>query len=245
MRFIYAVMIGVVVSFVLIAGCEPEPEIFAMKKERVDANTRKTTYYTNGMLRSESISTRNNGIDDVWKYYENGVLTRIDEDLNFDGVIDKIRTYDPETGVLLVTKMDADFDGTFEIIDEYKPLAEQSDEMIARKKENQQVETEEEMITVAPPQPERALVAQDTSGNTTVEQINTQDEMMDIAPTSQPVERSSIVIEEDDLPRSKPGTGSYFEPLEVNPGTGSVTPARNSKVVPAPVFTHPSDNLGD
>ena len=245
MRLIYAVVIGVAFSIVLIAGCEPEPEIFAMKKERLNATTSKTTYYTNGMLRSESISTRDNGIDDVWRYYENGVLTRIDEDLNFDGVVDKIRIYDSESGKLRVTKIDANFDGTFEIIDEYEDVYDQSDEKIERQKENQPVVIEEKTVTVTDTQPEKSTVYQDASGNTRVEQINIEDEMVDVPPAPASEQRSTIIIEEDEMPRSKPGSGSYFEPLEVNPGTGSVTPARDSKIVPAPVFTHPSDNLGD
>ncbi len=241
MRFIFAVIICFVVSFLLLSGCEPQPEIFAMKKERVDANTKTTKFYTNGMLRSESISTRNNGIDDVWRYYENGVLVRIDEDLNFDGVVDKIRTFDPETGTLLVTKIDANFDGTFEIVDEYEDTAYLTDEKLERKEENQVVDAETPLVTPS----EQAGDTQVSIQETETEEINTTDTEIPVAPTPAPARSSSIVIEEDELPRSTAGSGSYFEPLEVNPGTGSVTPARDSKIVPAPVFTHPSDNLED
>ena len=55
----------------------------------------------------------------------------------------------------------------------------------------------------------------------------------------QPSQQSSIVIEEDDFPSSN---GSYFQPLEVD-STGGVTPDRNARIIPAPVFRHPSDNL--
>lgn len=242
MRFVYAILTVVIVFVVMLVGCEPQPEVLAMKSERVDVNTKKTTYYRNGMLSSEAISTRDNGIDDVWKFYLEGRVVRIDEDLNFDGIVDKVRTYDPETGELLVTKIDANFDGTFEIIDEYKDLKEISPEQAARKAANENLEPEVEVITVAEPQ--TSVIYRETPQETTIEEINTQDEMIDIPPASKPARTSTIVIEEDEFPRSNTASsGSYFEPLDINPGTGSVTPARNSKIVPAPVFTHPSDRL--
>ncbi len=244
MRFVYAIMICVTLSLILLAGCEPEPEIFAMKKERIDVNTKKTTFYTNGMLSSESISTKNNGIDDVWRFYQDGVLVRIDEDLNFDGVVDKIRTFDPETGKLLITKIDANFDGTFEIIDEYEDVSHQTNEKLERKKANEKVDVDE-VVTIAEPQETTTTIYKEAPEGTTIEQVNTTDEMIDVEPTPEPARSSSIVIEEDELPRTRSGAGSYFEPLEVNPGTGSITPARNRKIIPAPVFTHPSDSLED
>ncbi len=243
MRFVCAFMICILFSIVLLGGCEPEPEIFAMKTERVGADTEKTTYYTNGMLSSESISTRNNGIDDVWKFYINGVLVRIDEDLNFDGVVDKSRKFDPESGILLVTKIDEDFDGTFEIIDEYDDVYVQTDEKLQRRKENQ-LEEVDEMVTVAEPVQKTAVYRQ-TPTETVVEEINTTDELINIEPELPPARSSTIIIEDDAIPRSQQTSGSYFQPLEVNPGTGSVTPSRSSKIVPAPVFTHPSDALED
>ena len=140
MRLGFAILFALLI---IITGCEPQPEVFAMKTKNIEGNIKATSYYTNGVLSSESISTRNNGIDDVWNFYLDGKIVRIDEDTNFDGVVDKSRSFDPESGGLVLLKVDTNYDGTFDKIEELNPNKSVAEDKITPVDKNKEVEQEE------------------------------------------------------------------------------------------------------
>lgn len=115
MRYLSLLALGLLCS-----GCVPNPDVLVMKDASDGDSIRDTVYLTNGKLASQEISAMENGVRvNVWRYYENGVLTREDVDTNLDGIIDSIRLYDPKSGLLVKVMRDTNFDGAYDKQTEY------------------------------------------------------------------------------------------------------------------------------
>jgi len=73
----------------------------------------------------ERADMNGDGKPDLFRYFAEGgtedqkKLVRLEVDLNFDGRVDKINTYNPETGKLTKVELNWDFDKAFDMVEFY------------------------------------------------------------------------------------------------------------------------------
>ena len=86
-------------------------------------NATATADLTDAMV--ERADMNSDGVPDMTRFYAPGSteankkLLRLEVDLNFDGRVDKINTYNPETGKLAKVELNWDFDKGIDMVETY------------------------------------------------------------------------------------------------------------------------------
>ncbi len=253
-------MLGMLGVTAFITGCGLQPEVLAMRDVVSPEGYPGRAFFRNGVLASEELDSKGNGKVDLWRYYINNHLTREDFDTNGNGVIDTRKRYDNE-GVLIEVLTDTTGDGRLDHIVRIVPEPAKQQAKTSKPADNKtktpaKTSARATKTTTPPPATDgkRSVGAAElfgAQGNTT--QPATPDPIppLDNKPIAPIAETEPVPAQQpakiEPVPVQPPATnsqpGSVIERIDPT-GTGSSYPS-GGRIVPGPVFKHPSEGLED
>lgn len=225
MRSMQALIITLLAGLTL-SGCGTIPELLTMKEITTSEGYRGTAFYRNGVIASEELATRPGGQIDMWRYYDNGKLVRMELDNNRDGNIDSRLRYNKE-GILILIETDKNFDGKFESV--VRPLEKRQS---APQRPRSQVTTPSGRNNQSAPAPQPSSPEKEMQRPGSIEEIVKEEPA------------TPMILD----PETEEEEESFFQPITPRNDQWPEDPRnvrRSSGIVPGPVFTHPSDNLED
>lgn len=228
----------------VVSGCA-KPESLVMRPATSPEGWNGNAFYRNGIIASEEFATGRSGYNtDVWRFYDNyGRLYTEEFDTTGDGRRNVYRNYD-KNGTLVILKEDTTGDGVYDNRVDYRQEKESCDINMPKTTTTR---------VRSPKQPRAKRVKTPKSSRNKTPRINNNySAKIAPPPSSQILTPAPIYAPEYPAPTAPaprqptmPSGDNWIRPLTM-PQTpmGDMTNA-NARVVPGPVFQHPSDGLDD
>jgi hypothetical protein len=198
-------------------------------------------FYRNGRVASEEFATGARGYAiDVWRFYDNhGRLYTEERDTTGDGQRDVYRSFNKD-GTLAWQKEDTDGDGIYDRVVNYK---KDRDDIIvaARPADAASAPPRRERRRAQPAEP--AVIAAAPTAPT----LN---EIPETAPSAEPrnppAPRQVAPVVSPNASTAEPvSRENWIKPIALPKPSSADSTNAATRVVPGPIFHHPSDDLGD
>lgn len=247
----YGYLLAVMAATVL-GGCA-QPESLVMRPAVSPEGWNGNAFYRNNIIASEEFSSGKNGVAvDVWRFYDGyGRLYTEERDTNGDGVRDLYRAFNKD-GELALQKEDTNGDGVYDrttdftkkrLNDTQPKVKDVNDPVKIEKAGTRKFRTQKKENTVKsrPAKTHAAKPARRSLEESRVAEIP-------VAAPAEPVyiEPTPAAPAPQAQPQTPPPSRENFiRPVPMPTGGLNGGASVDSRVVPGPVFHHPSDGLED
>lgn len=226
-----------------VCGCASS-ESLAMRPTTSAEGWQGNAFYRNGLVASEEFATGARGYAiDVWRFYDNhGRLYTEERDTTGDGQRDLYRSFNKD-GTLAWQKEDTDGDGIYDRVVNYKK--DRDDVIVAARP------TDAEQAAAQPRRERRRAKPAEPAVTAAAPAAPTINEIPETAPFAEPLNpppprNVTPVASSNTSTAEQPASReNWIKPITLPKPSSADSTNAATRVVPGPIFHHPSDDLGD